>query len=501
MFGHSSDSVRRSVPGSSNIALLRSTLSYASARTSFFVSDWTPFILVTSYFVFSTTIYMVCTPKAIEILWYVYMLTNMYVSMVTVIEAILSLSVTREARKRVTQIAANDFKPGSRPWPTPDQLLPILDLIIVAYLPNERDIIMERVIYLCTQIVYPVDRIRINCVYNTPISMEPLEAELAGLREKYPQLRVIKVPGSKSKADNLNYFFTLDTGADLIAIFDADHYPHPHNPRWAAERFMADSEVGIVQGRCVVYNSKASWLTRLISIEFDKIYAVSHPGRAIMMEFGLFCGSNGYWRAPLLRQHKMHGHMLTEDIDSALRAVKENVKAVHEVNSISYELAPTEFQGLWKQRLRWAQGWAQASVVHMPMVWNKPAQGTRSFAKRYGIFSLLAVRELSYYLITQYTCLVTSFIILDFPKSPLALARLVFFPYPLSVWFFIIGIACLIGTLVVTWRVRSEFVSVWMMLVFSAFYPFYLVVMGMIGLYGHARQVVGYNSWNPTARK
>lgn len=92
-------------------------------------------------------------------------------------------------------------------------------------------------------------------------------------------------------------------------------------------------------------------------------------------------------------------------------------------------------------------------------VWDKPEQGTRGFTKRFGVFSLLAVRELSYYLITQvifstrlipgawvrsltnamqYTCLVLSMVILDFPKTPFALARMVFFPYPLSVWFFII---------------------------------------------------------------
>jgi hypothetical protein len=262
----------------------------ASARSSALIWEWTPFCLVVSYFIFSTTIYMVCSEKMIEVFWYVYMLTNTYVSMVTVIEAILSISVTREARVKVNKIDALDFKPGMQPWPTPDDQLPILDLIIVAYLPNERDIIVDRVNYLCTKILYPVDRIRINCLYNTPISIEPLETELVMMQSKFSQLRVIKVPNSKSKADNLNFFFTLNTGADVIAIFDADHYPHPHNPRWAAERFMADSEIGIVQGRCIIYNSRDSWLTRLIAIEFDKIYAVSHPGRAIMMDFGLFCG-------------------------------------------------------------------------------------------------------------------------------------------------------------------------------------------------------------------
>ena len=84
------------------------------------------------------------------------------------------------------------------------------------------------------------------------------------------------------QSDNLNYFFTLETGSDLIAIYDCDHYPHPNSPRWAAERFVADPETDIVQGRCVVFNSRDTFLTSMIAVEFDKIYAVSHPGRATM---------------------------------------------------------------------------------------------------------------------------------------------------------------------------------------------------------------------------
>lgn len=79
--------------------------------------------------------------------------------------------------------------------------------------------------------------------------MEPLETELREMEQKSDCLHVIKVLGSKSKADNLNYFFTLDTGAEIIAIFDCDHFPHPHNPRWAAERFIAEKTTDIVQGR------------------------------------------------------------------------------------------------------------------------------------------------------------------------------------------------------------------------------------------------------------
>jgi cellulose synthase/poly-beta-1,6-N-acetylglucosamine synthase-like glycosyltransferase len=229
---------------------------------------------------------------------------------------------------------------------------------------------MDRALYALEQIDYPSNRIRINILYNTPKAIEPLESELAALPQRFPHARVIKVPNSTSKADNLNYFFTLDTGSDIIAIYDCDHYPHPNSPRWAAERFVADKQVDIVQGRCIVFNSDDSFMTNMIAVEFDKIYAVSHPGRSTMWGFGLFCGSNGYWRTSLLRDLKMDDTMLTEDIDSALRAFSKGAKTVHDLNVTSYELAPTTFGAFWKQRLRWAQGWAQASMRHMKMVWN-----------------------------------------------------------------------------------------------------------------------------------
>jgi hypothetical protein len=106
MLGHTEKPVRLSAKSSSTLSNIYKKLAYASARSSALVWEWTPFCLVASYFIFSTCIYMVCSEKMIEVLWYVYMLTNTYVSMVTVVEAVLSISTTREARGRVTKIAA-----------------------------------------------------------------------------------------------------------------------------------------------------------------------------------------------------------------------------------------------------------------------------------------------------------------------------------------------------------------------------------------------------------
>ena len=395
----------------------------------------------------------------------------------------------------------------------------------VAYLPNEAEIIMDRVQYALEEVIYPSDRIRINLVYNTPYPIEPLESNLSNLALRKSHFRSIRVPGSTSKADNLNYFFSLDTDSDITAIFDADHYPHPYGPRWAAERFMQDQKTDLVQGRCIIFNSTSSWLSAMISVEFDKIYAVSHPGRAALWGFGVFTGSNGYWRTPLLHKMQMDGTVLTEDIDSAMRAIgEEGAKIVHDLNVTSYELAPTSIPALWKQRLRWAQGWTQVSLHHCPLTFTKFKGGTRSLQTRLGLLFLLLVRESSYYLVTQYLCLVISFILIDFPKSPQAVGDFLFFPFAVSQWFFVIryasldlritsgviqlvadyslsdSVVCLIATLIITNRVKSEFASRWMIIVFSIIYSPYLILMAVMGLYGHARQVTRYSRWNATKR-
>lgn len=410
------------------------TIRNTFGRASNFIHEWTPFLLVSSYFISSIFAYMLFPKKLLEVFWFIYNFTNFIIAASTALEAFMSMEPSREARVAVTKAAEKGWN-----FPTPDDKLLILDMVIVAYLPNEQDIIMDRIDYACTKLEYPVDRIRINIVYNTPVPIQPLEDEMWEAAAKYPQLRIIKVEGSTSKADNLNYYLSLDTGSDITAIYDCDHYMHPHGPRWAIERFIMDKEkVDIVQGRCIVFNTAASFLTSLISIEFDKIYAVSHPGRATIWGFGLFTGSNGYWRTPLLREMKMDESMLTEDIDSALRVVARGCKTVHDLNVVSYELAPTTFGAFWKQRLRWAQGWAQASLKHSILTFNRAKQGKRIFTTRFGLLNLLLIREFSYYLVTQFACLVASFIFLNFPLTPAAFWKTVFFQYPISEWFFFI---------------------------------------------------------------
>ena len=311
---------------------------------------------------------------------------------------------------------------------------------------------------------------RIACnilVYNTPFPIEPLETELSNLALRHSQFRSIKVLGPTSKADNLNYFFWLNTESDTTAIFDADHCLHPHGPRWAAERFMQDHETELVQGRCIIFNSTSSWLSAMISVEFDKIYAISHPGRAALWGYGVFTGSNGYWRTPLLHKMRMDGTVLTEDIDSAMRAIgEEGAKIFHDLNVTSYELAPNSIPALGKQRLRWAQGWTQVSLHHCPLTFTKSRAGNRNLKTRIGLLFLLLIREFSYYLVTQYLCLIVSLTITDFPKIARAVGEVILFPFAVSQWFFIIRYAAsiLLFKLLVQFGADQNRCTVWFVL-------------------------------------
>lgn len=181
--------------------------------------------MVASYVVFSVCIYMVASSEITKVFWFFYLMTNTYIASATVIEAMMSVGSFHSAKVAAAKVAANNFI-----FATPDTDIQRLDIIIVAYLPNEQDIIMDRIHYLLDKVVYPREKLCINVLYNTPMPIEPLESEMHDLALKVQGLRVIKVPNSKSKADNINYYCSLDTGADVSAIFDCDHYPHPYGP-------------------------------------------------------------------------------------------------------------------------------------------------------------------------------------------------------------------------------------------------------------------------------
>lgn len=266
----------------------------------------------------------------------------------------------------------------------PSEPYPPASAIIAAYMPNEAATIVQT-LEAFLKVRYPAG-LQVVLAYNTPEPMA-VEATLHRLADEHERLTVLRVEGSTSKAQNVNAALAQATGR-FVGVFDADHHPDPDSFtrawRWLSNGY------DVVQGHCLVRNGDASFVARMIAVEFEAIYSVSHPGRAALHGFGIFGGSNGYWRTDLLHEVRMRGSMLTEDIDSSLRVLESGGRVRSDPGLVSRELATTTFRQVWNQRMRWAQGWFQVSLRHL---WQGLTSRDLRLRQKLGLLHLLGWRE------------------------------------------------------------------------------------------------------------
>jgi len=125
-------------------------------RFSDWLMAWTPCCLVVSYFIVCTAIFVMCSTTAITVFYYFYMVANLYIAVVAVIESFLGMSPVREA-----QVAAEKAQDGHFPTLSEDDL-PTMNMVMVAYLPNEKDIVIGQLMYALEELVYPKDKLKIS---------------------------------------------------------------------------------------------------------------------------------------------------------------------------------------------------------------------------------------------------------------------------------------------------------------------------------------------------
>ncbi|MDW3216144.1 MAG: glycosyltransferase [Ilumatobacteraceae bacterium] len=357
--------------------------------------------------------------------------------------------------------------------------------IICAYLPNEAATIMGT-LDAFLNMGYP-GGLQVILAYNTPNSM-PVERELAKLAEEHPDLDVVRVEGSTSKAQNVNAVLAMARG-EFTGMFDADHEPRPgsfeRSWRWLASGY------DVVQGHCMTRNGEETLLARMIAVEFESIYAVAHPGRAKLHRFGVFGGSNGYWRTELLHETRMRGSMLTEDIDSSMRTVERGLKIRSDRDVVSRELATTTFEQVWNQRLRWAQGWFQVTMMHTIRVWKSPGL---TFRQKFGASYLLGYREVYPWLSLQIFPLVAYWLSRGDTLSygwPIFLCTTLFVLHigPVQTWY---------AYRLADWEIKQHKSWFWAYLFFSTI--FYTEYKNTIARVAHIKEFVGERAWKVTPR-
>lgn len=232
--------------------------------------------------------------------------------------------------------------------------------LIVAYLPNEADIVIDTLRHFRDLGEYE----QILLAYNTPKTL-PVESEIGAMAG----IESVRVPDSHSKAENINYALKHYVGCGMVAIFDTDHRPEPGGVAMAS--YWLRRGYAAVQGRCLIRGQRRDRLSGTVGVEFDSMYRLLHNSRFNLIGTGIFGGSNCYWSTSAIAEHKLRP-VLTEDIDLSLRAILAGEKIAYDPNIRSSEEAPYTVQSLWKQRVRWAMGWAQCTAWHtVPLLRSK----------------------------------------------------------------------------------------------------------------------------------
>ncbi|MBD1825254.1 glycosyltransferase family 2 protein [Cyanobacteria bacterium FACHB-DQ100] len=366
--------------------------------------------------------------------------------------------------------------------------VPKCSLIVAAYLPNEQQIILETLEYILKTIERPEAGLEVILAYNRPERL-PIEDRLEHLAEQHPELQLLCVEGSRSKAQNINAALEIVTG-EVTGILDADHHPNP-DCFTRAWRWLSNYRYSAVQGRNVIRNRGFNFMTRMIAVEFECIYGVSHPAKSLLVDTGVFCGANGYWRTSVLKHIGFSSRMLTEDIDASFRTLLSGHNIVHDPTIIVTELAPVDVRAFWFQRKRWAQGWLEVTLKYQAVI----VRSLRLDSWQKAYWTLLLVYSAGFHFIALQAFPMAFSLTLTGSQAPdiapeyiWAMTLLTLASGPLQT--------------LAAWLVRTDVIKhsakdFWIYCLFIPFYCVFKSVIAITAIYDH---IVGNTEWIVTRR-
>ena len=366
-----------------------------------------------------------------------------------------------------------------------------ITVIVVAYLPNEQSIVMDILKYYRQIILDYSEHAECNLIlaYNTPSELA-VEEELADFASENDWFIPLKVPNSKSKAENINHALEQTYIHDVVGIYDTDHHPRA-NSLERASYWIGDRDYDYIQGRNIIRNANNSMLEMLVRFDFDMMYALFHEARYSLQKIALFGGSNGYWKREVIRELRFRSKALTEDIDCSVRGIIGGYRGYFDKYLVSSEEAPPSFRALYKQRRRWSQGWSEVSLWHTFASLRTPHL---NIWQKVNMFCLFVVRELFvYFQVLGMPIFIMETIkaqapVLDYFSFAVTIYSLFYYPILVTALYFSVE--------------RGEWHNNWTNVIGAMFINMFVKSIWdpILALQGHFRNFVGMNKWVITPR-
>ena len=239
------------------------------------------------------------------------------------------------------------------PPPLPENP-PLVSLIVPCH--NEGENVRETIRYLAEQDYPNTEIIAVN-----DGSSDDTAAQLDALLGEYPSLRVIHFASNQGKSMGLR-MAALAANAEYLICIDGDALLDRYATRWIMHHLLSGPRVGAVTGNPRIRN-RSTLLGKLQVGEFSSIIGLIK--RAQRVYGRVFCVSGvigGFRKTALHNAGYWSTDMITEDIDLTWRMQMDHWSVFYEPNAMCWILMPETLKGLWKQRLRWAQGGSEVML-------------------------------------------------------------------------------------------------------------------------------------------
>jgi biofilm PGA synthesis N-glycosyltransferase PgaC len=172
-----------------------------------------------------------------------------------------------------------------------------------------------------------------------------------------PRLRVVHLAANQGKSTAMNVGALL-ARHELLVLIDGDALLDPHALRWVAWHFRHPL-VGGLTGNPRIRN-RTSLLGRLQVGEFSSIIGLIKRAQTSYARMytvsGVICA---FRKRAIYDAGGWSPRTLTDDVDITWRVQITGWRIIYAPNVVTWILMPETLHGLWRQRLRWAEGGIQ----------------------------------------------------------------------------------------------------------------------------------------------
>ncbi len=246
---------------------------------------------------------------------------------------------------------------------------PRVAVLIPAY--NEEKVI-ERTVRAALNSNYPNLRV---IVIDDGSKDRTLEVARNAFRDEEADGRVL-ILGKKNagKAEALNFGIEHIGDAELFVGIDADTIIAPDAIARLVPHFI-NPKVGAIAGNAKVGNRVNLW-TRWQALEYITSQNFERRALDVLGAVSVVPGAIGCWRVSAVREAGgYHTDTVAEDADLTMALLRNGYRVEYEDMALAYTEAPTNANGLMRQRFRWSFGILQAVYKHRSVVARKGALG------------------------------------------------------------------------------------------------------------------------------